>query len=195
MDEEKAAQLTDNELVSLSLENQGNFVVLVRRYHLKLFRYLKRISGFRDEDIEDLLQEVFLKTYLNLNDFDGDYKFSSWIYAIARNQAISAHRRQSVRPEGNAFSIDEEDAKSLVSGTDLLEEANSAQVKEVVVASLQNLDSKYRDVLVLKYLEGYDYREISDIIKRPVGTVGSLINQAKKLLKQEIVSNNKQLDI
>ncbi len=86
------ADKTDIELVRLTLTNQENFLYLVNRYDKKLLKFIQRISGLRLEDAEDLLQEVFIKVYQNLNDFDQDLKFSSWIYRIARNQAICYYR-------------------------------------------------------------------------------------------------------
>ena len=71
---------TDEELVILSLENQNIFAYLINRYQKKIARYIKRISGLSDDDIEDVLQDVFIKTYRNLNAFDSNLKFSSWLY-------------------------------------------------------------------------------------------------------------------
>jgi len=71
-------ELNDAELVALTLENQSYFIHIVNRYRAKLASYLRRISGLGPEDLEDVLQEVFIKIYLNLNDFDQDLKFSTW---------------------------------------------------------------------------------------------------------------------
>ena len=89
---------TDNELVKLSLDNSDHFSCLTSRYEDKLLHYIMRISKFRKEDAGDILQDVFVKTYYNLNDFDEKLKFSSWIYRIAHNQAVSEIRKRVVRP-------------------------------------------------------------------------------------------------
>ena len=68
-------QLNDQELVLLTLENQGYFAYLIDRYKAKLFRYIKRLSNVSNEEAEDILQDVFLKTYLNLNSFTTSLKF------------------------------------------------------------------------------------------------------------------------
>ena len=68
--------LSDEEMVNLALKSQENFVIVINRYKNKLFNYIRRITNIRDEDAEDLLQDIFLKVYLNLNDFDSDLKFS-----------------------------------------------------------------------------------------------------------------------
>jgi RNA polymerase sigma-70 factor, ECF subfamily len=134
-----------------------------------------------------LLQEIFLKVYLNLNDFDPRLKFSSWIYAVARNQVISSHRKLQVRAEGHAVSLDDEGAGKIILDFDIQESLDSALIKEKVMKVLDKLDRKYREILVLKFLEEKSYQEISDIIKKPIGTVGSMMNQAKKEFKAEFV--------
>src|SRR5665648_188700 len=85
---EDCSNMTDNELVKLSLDNPDHFFCLTKRYESKLLRYIMRISKFSHEDAEDVLQDVFIKTYYNLNEFDSELKFSSWIYRIAHNQTI-----------------------------------------------------------------------------------------------------------
>ncbi|MBU4536457.1 sigma-70 family RNA polymerase sigma factor [Patescibacteria group bacterium] len=84
---------TDGELVSLVLENSDYFLYLVRRYEQKLTRYIARISNLDKDDIEDVLQDIFIKVYKNLNGFDTSLKFSSWIYRITHNEVISNYRK------------------------------------------------------------------------------------------------------
>ena len=91
----------DEEIVAISLQRKEVFGVLVRRYEERLSRYLRRLGVFRKEDVEDVLQNVFLKAYRNLNAFDQRLKFSSWIYRIAHNETVSFFRARSVRPEGS----------------------------------------------------------------------------------------------
>ena len=105
--------LSDAELVKLSLANQNDFLYLVDRYKGKLMNYIRRLTNINDDDAEDILQEVFIKVYLNLNDFNADLKFSSWIYRITHNQVISNHRRLKARPEGYAVNIDDQAALGL----------------------------------------------------------------------------------
>lgn len=183
---EEIESLSDEEIVALTLKDQDNFVLIINRYKNKLFNYIRRITSIRDEDAEDLLQDIFLKVYLNLNDFDSGLKFSSWIYAIARNQVISNHRRLSVRAEGHSTNLEDESARKLDSNINIEKELDSKYLKDNVAKVLYSLNEKYREVLVLKFLEEKNYQEISDIIKKPVGTVGSLMNKAKSEFKKEL---------
>lgn len=178
--EQEEQNLSDENLAGLSLKNQKYFLFLVNRYQDKLKNYIRRLTNIREEDIEDLLQEIFIKVYVNLNDFDRDLRFSSWIYRIAHNQVISHHRKISVRPEGSAVSIDGSAALQLAADIDLNMNVDEAILKEEVAKVLRILDPSLREVLVLKFLEEKNYQEISDILKKPLGTVASLINRAKK---------------
>lgn len=184
MIQNECAEKTDEELVALTLKNQDFFSCLVERYEPKLMRYIRRISASTQEDAEDLLQDVFLKVYRNLNDFDPSLKFSSWIYRIAHNQVISNWRKSKTRPQVIKFEADEDFLKFIASDVDLAGDTERKFSGEEVREFLKRLDEKYREVLVLKFLEEKDYQEISDILEKPLGTVATLINRAKKQFKK-----------
>jgi RNA polymerase sigma-70 factor (ECF subfamily) len=183
---EEASKLSDEELVVLTLENQNYFLFIINRYKTKLFNYIRRISNFSPEDTEDLLQEIFLKIYLNLNGFNQDLKFSSWIYSIAHNQVISGYRKFKARPEGHAVNLNDNLAKNLISDLNITRSADLKILQKNIFKILDELEPEYREVLVLKFLEEKNYEEISDIIKKPMGTVASRINKAKLLFKEEL---------
>src|SRR3989339_817993 len=94
---------SDEELVGLAIKDQAVFLHIMNRYQAKLLYYIKRISGLSNDEAEDVLQDVFIKIYQNLNDFDIDLKFSSWAYRITHNQVISNFRKIQARPQTNAF--------------------------------------------------------------------------------------------
>ena len=187
---DEISRLSDTELVKLTLVNQDNFVYLVDRYKGKLSSYIKRLTNANNEDAEDILQEVFIKVYLNLNDFNKDLKFSSWIYRITHNQVISGHRKLKARPEGYAVDLDDQLAKSLAAEIDIKGQVDVKILQTTINQVLDKLDVKYRDVLVLKFLEEKSYQEISDILKKPLGTVASLMNKAKLEFKLEVARQN-----
>lgn len=178
---------TDAELVVLTLENSGFFAGIMKRYEARLLRFIRRISGVNIQDAEDVLQEVFIKVYKNLNAYDNTLKFSSWIYRITRNYVISEFRKKKAR--GEVYLIDEE-WNTFISDLNIEKELDKKINREVLLKVIDKIDIKYKEVLILKFLEERDYKEISDILKKPVGTVGTLINRAKKKLKQEIEKQN-----
>jgi RNA polymerase sigma-70 factor (ECF subfamily) len=193
LDKENCAEKTDEELVALTLKNQDFFSCLVDRYTDKLTRYIMRISASTREDAEDLLQEIFVKVYRNLNSFDADLKFSSWIYRIAHNQVISQWRKMKSRPQVIKFEADEDFLKFIAGEEDLALDTERKFAAAEVRALLEELDKKYKEVLVLKFLEGKDYKEISDILEKPLGTVATLINRAKKQFAKIISQKGEKL--
>ena len=173
---------TDNELVGMSLKDPDHFLCLSKRYEDKLLRYILRISKFSREDAEDVLQDVFIKTYYNLNGFDKELQFSSWIYRIAHNEAVSAIRKKVVRP---TIALEVEDLERFGDAFDMTKDIDNSFDRKYIDEALSKIDEKYREVLVLRFLDEKDYIEIADILKKPVSTVGNLILRGKKIFKEE----------
>lgn len=178
----------DNEdivLVQMTLENPAIYAELVKKYENKIINYIVRISGVRREEAEDIAQEIFLKAYQNLNAFDQKRKFSSWLFSIAHNETISYWRKN--KKELGKPDIEDEAIEYLLKDDfDISEKLDEKNMQEAVRKGISHLDFRYREVLQLRYLNEYSYEEISDIIRKPVNTVGTLINRAKKQLKKEM---------
>lgn len=185
---------TDEELVTKSLENSRNFSELVFRYQDKLAFFVKRRGKFSREDIEDILQNVFIKIYLNLNDFDTDLKFSSWAYRICYNELVSEYRKKSIREH---ISLDEDEESGIInfvaSEIDVPHLVHMSNFKNDFEKALNELPDKYREILSLRLLDEKDYEEISDILKQPIGTISSNILRGKKLLKEKLEHYNNQV--
>ena len=182
----KLDEKSDVELVRLTLEDQAVFACLIERYEHQLTVYVRRISNFCEEDIEDVLQDVFIKVYRNLNGFDRSLKFSSWIYRITRNEVISTFRKKSSRPQSFGGEAAEIILEKMASDLDTKKAVDTEYLQKNIYTILEKMDIKYKEVLVLRYLEEKDYNEISDILKKPVGTVSTLLNRAKKNFKKEL---------
>jgi RNA polymerase sigma-70 factor (ECF subfamily) len=174
---------TDADLVRLTLEDQTYFACIIERYEKKLMRYVLRITKIDPEDAQDVLQDVFIKVYTNLRSFDDGLKFSSWIYRITRNHVISLHRRAKARPQA-VYDPDELLLNSLASSFDIQDELDNDLLRERFNAVLNKIDRKYREVIVLQYFEEKSYREMSDILQKPEGTIATLVNRAKKQVKK-----------
>lgn len=184
---------SDTELGQLSLKDQQFFLYLMQRYEARLLRYIRRISNFDPDDAEDILQEVFIKIYNNLNGYDSNLKFSSWIYRITHNQVISHFRKQKARPQKVIWDLDQEFLNNLASEFDLNEFTDLKINQDLILKILENLDFKYKEILELRFLEDKSYSEISDILKKPSGTVATLINRAKKQFQKELARQNIKL--
>ncbi len=190
MEEKDCLNKKDVELVELSLKDSDYFLCIVKKYEDPLMRYIRRITNVSPEDAEDLLQEIFIKVYTNLNGFDSSLKFSSWIYRIAHNEVISNFRKTKVRPEKISPEINENILEKIKSDLNIEKEFDQKILKNKLLKIINQLDIKYKEVIVLKYLEDKSYEEISDIIKKPKNSVGTLINRAKKKLNNIIKNNN-----
>lgn len=183
---------SDNKLVERAKTNPDFFEPIVNRYWRRLFLFVKRTSFFSDEDTEDILQETFLKIYKSLNNFDPALSFSTWAYHICRNTIIDTIRRKQARPK--TVYIDETDAINLFrDATDTVRHIESKERYEKITSIIQSLPEKYREVLVLRFLEEKNYEEIMDIVEKPKGTVASLVNRGRKLL-MEAAHNQGLLD-
>lgn len=194
-DPDEIDKKTDEELVALTLEDENFYAILIERYEEKLARYVARISGGSKEDVEDVLQDVFVSAYKNLNDFDQDLKFSSWIYRIAHNKVISHFRKITARPKTVTYEGDTQLLNVLASDQDLVRDLEKKYTAVEVRSILDEMDERYREVLMLKFLEEKDYKEISDILEKPMGTVATLINRAKKQFREiseKSVKDNKE---
>ena len=185
------SDLTDEEIVARILHDRSYFEVIVERFEEKLTRYLRRLGVYVHEDRQDLLQEIFIKVYKNLYGFDRNLSFSSWIYRIAHNEVISWYRKKSVRPEGHLLP-DVDELFVFIPDTN----PNAEQLVDSVIdatslhGALKGLEGKYRDPIILRFFEYKEYDEISDILKIPIGTVGTLISRGKKKLHTLIQNQN-----
>ncbi len=175
----KAQSLSDEELVASSIKDGKFFTTLVGRYKEKFFYYLKSFTGFGSDEVEDVVQASFIKIYLNLNAFDGKLKFSSWAYRIVHNEAIDEMRRQKRRQATNISELDIPDETSLAQELDIKFE------KEKIVHVLSEIKEDYREVLILRFFEHKEYKEISDILKKPIGSVCTMVARAKKIFKDK----------
>lgn len=171
-------QLTDEDLAAKTLADQSYYYCLVERYENPLKRYIRRLTDISDSEIEDVLQNVLLKAYLNLNDFDSRLKFSSWLYRIAHNETISNYRKRQARHQDEQVAID--DQFDLVDNSSIEVNFDIKLTKAQLARVLKKMSEKYREVLILKFLEEKSYEEISDILQKPMGTIATLVNRAKK---------------
>lgn len=185
--QEDACSLTDEEVVHFAIEDKEKFAILIERYAQKLMRYLTRLGVSVHEDREDIFQNAFLNAYRHLESFDTTLSFSSWIYRIVHNEAMSFFRRKKARPEvvlgteGDLFLFALRDESADTSAA--TERRLSAHE---LSRALDELSQKYRDILVLRFFEERSYGEISDILKIPVGTVSTMIHRARRALRARL---------
>lgn len=178
--------LTDEDLAKKSVEDTVYFGELVTRYEPVLFRYVRRRSSASKEDIEDILQNSFIKMYRNINDFDTSLRFSSWAYRICHNELIDWYRKQKRSPEIMVSSNDEDIFTNIAGDMNIEKEAIEKEFKKEISAVIEKLDPKYKEAVILRFFEDKSYEEISDILQIPPGTVAIRISRAKKILENTL---------
>jgi len=186
---------SDNELVEIvRKKDPDRYKEIIDRYQGKLFAYLYRLIGEREE-AEDLLQDVFIKAFRNLHSYDTERKFSSWIYRIAHNEAVNHIKRKSLKKFiywDNITST--KDKLETASADEGIEDSwIRKETNEEVEAAIKRLPLKYRQVLLLRYYSDKSYEEIGEILGKPVNTVGTLIKRAKTKLSGELKGMEKEL--
>ena len=183
-------EMDDRELVDLVFQDKEFFGVLIRRYESRLIKYVTRIAGGNKEAVEDIVQNIFIKAYVNINSFKKTERFGSWLYGIAHNECIDNWRKYK-KHAGNVSLESNEELLAILASDEDLEQALVIKDRENGIRNLlDRLPIKFREVLVLRYLEDKDYVEIGSILKKPTSTVGTLLRRAKNKFKQ-ILSENK----
>jgi len=177
--ENNLPNLSDEQLVEkIRSENSELYAEIVRRYQQALYRYLRYLTN-QPAEAEDLVQDVFIKAYRNLFGFDTRRKFSSWVYRIAHNVGVNYLKKSARRKDVSLKYLD----IATPAPDDCSEDQLTRQeTKRKIQKSLKELKPKYRDPLVLYYFEDKSYQEISDILRVPMGTVGTLISRGKGIL-------------
>lgn len=177
---------TDEQLVAQAARDKECFLYLMERYQDKIQRYVLKISGLPWESVQDLTQNIFVKVYTHLDTFDTNKKFSSWIYRIARNETINFWLYSQRRKTEN-WDISGASQSFISDGRNLENDVYQKINNERLVKTFANLDEKYQEVIAMNYLEGKSYQEISRELEKPVATIGTLLNRARKLLRYELL--------
>ena len=182
----QAIELTDEQIAKKvqegDLESYGE---LIKRYEPKMLRYARKFLF--TNTAEDMVQEVFLKAYQNIQSFKTELRFSPWLYRIAHNEFINQIKKRG--RENLSFFDPDTLFPHPIAADNPAEELNTEQTRKMLDSYLDGLDTKYREVLVLYFLEELSYREISDVLKVPIATVGVRIKRAKEALKNSYEKN------
>jgi RNA polymerase sigma-70 factor, ECF subfamily len=164
------------------------FGELITRYEQKLCRYGRRFLG-RSDDITDMVQDVFIKAYTNLQSFDRAGRFSPWIYRIAHNTFINELRRQS--RFRRFFDLDTEALlPTLIAPESSLDTVLAKENTTLIELHLARLKPNDREIITLAYFEELSYEAISDILHIPISAVGVRLHRAKARLKALLPSNH-----
>lgn len=168
--------MTDEELIVKIRTNPDDYRQIILRYQKKLARYVYYLVGNQDE-IDDVVQNVFIKAYVNLNGFNEKKKFSSWLFRIAHNEAVNHLKK-------NKKTLAFDEKIEIETGKNIDDELEKKELEKIINHCLDKIPLNYREILVLYYFEDLSYEEISDSLKVPLGTVAVRLSRAKKYLKK-----------
>ena len=184
--------LSDHELIAAAKAGDENaFAEIVSRYKNPITNFLYRFLNDYEEAV-DLAQETFVRVYFALDRYHTDFAFSTYIYRIATNLAISEIRkrkRRSLLSLTGLFQSRDDDAVEFqppdtrpLQDTNLEEDERS----KVIAKAIETLPPKYRLPIVLRDVEGKSYEEVAAILELGLGTTKSRINRGRGLLKEKL---------
>ena len=178
--------LTDGELILGAIAGSGEgFEELVRRYQRPIVSYVYRMVGDQDSAL-DVTQEVFIKVYNSLERYSPEYKFSTWLYRIARNAAIDHLRRNSVQTQ----SIEAENADGSYQiqiesrGPSPEQDRERSEWRTEIESVVHCLPPAYRDLILLRHGKDMSYDEIAEVTALPLGTVKNRLFRAREMMRE-----------
>jgi len=167
----------DRPLIELAQKGDKNaYGQLVLRYQKRIFRFILGILG-RKEMTEDIVQDAFVKGYLDLNDFEANRPFYPWIATIARNLALNQIKR--FERERPISEFDDLLVEKIESPSNPLDEFVEHENERRLFKSIMSLPIQYRTVFILRTMEDLSYEEISKYLNISVGTVDSRLHRAR----------------
>jgi RNA polymerase sigma-70 factor (ECF subfamily) len=180
-------KLTDLEIIESILRgNQSDFNLIIDRYKNRAFSMLRRTLN-NDLDAEEVLQDSFVKVYFGLKNFRKDSKFSTWLYRIVYNCAMTKLSSKTRKIEMSTISIDDGIHLEIASQNF---DGDSGSFSEVLTLLVEKLPPKYSAVIDLFYKEELNCEEISNIMGESVSNVKVLLHRARNMLKELIEKNN-----
>jgi RNA polymerase sigma-70 factor (ECF subfamily) len=171
--------------------DDGSFDLLLSRHGAGVLRFIVKMTGADKAHAEDLLQEIFMKVIERRKNYDPAHKFSTWLYSIARNHCIDFLRTERYRKHSSLdapLSMEEEGGAVVIdivrSGDrDQEERAFDLEVKELIDMGVRSLKEEFREVFLLREVEGLSFEEIAVVTESPLGTVKSRLRYAYKGLR------------
>ncbi|MDE6623747.1 MAG: RNA polymerase sigma factor [Alistipes sp.] len=175
----------DCRLVELVLGgDDAAFEYLFNRYRDAIHRlFVQRLGGVND--VDDLLQETFVKVYINLHRYSAEYTFGQWVYTIARNTFIDFMRRRQ-----EDLPIDERFSSPAATTPTPEESVINLQQRTQIENCLDRLAPRYRRLIVMRFFEEYSYEEIAAKLELPLGTVKTQIHRAREQMCRLIVKGD-----
>lgn len=177
---------TDLELIAAARRGEAEAVEeLLARHEKQIFRFGLRMCG-SEEDARDVLQETLVAAFKNLPEFRGDAELSTWLYQIARSFCTKSRRLRAGEPT-RKDSVDAPEVRALESVAPTPDEvAHAREIGDVLQAAIRALPEHYREVIVLKDVEGLSAEEVAQVLGQDVAAVKSRLHRARMELRASI---------
>lgn len=185
----------DRELIKLAQQGeQKAFTALMERYGKGLLVHIaEQLSGYdmngteMAEEPEDICMEAFHKAFANINNYNPDYEFSTWLYNIGRNTAIDYSRKRRIAMEAGLSSKESPSLANYGSPKNSPEDKMiSNQEYSRLLGYIEELDEKYRSVARMRFINEYAYEEIAQKLNLPLNTVRTRVKRAKEQLAKKV---------
>lgn len=180
------SSLQDEVYVNKALEgNQRAYQQLTEKYRRPLeYHVMKMVK--ESEQVEDLVQEAFIKAFKNLDSYNSSYAFSTWLYRITTNHTIDYLRKKKLKTTSIDKPIKTREGEMSFELPDEQAETDRTiirkQRKKIITHAINNLPEKYRQVIEMRHIEELSYQEIADELDLPLGTVKAHIFRAREML-------------
>jgi RNA polymerase sigma-70 factor (ECF subfamily) len=182
----------DDEDIITTVQNGSadHYDCIIERYEQKLLAYVIRFVKNPDE-ARDIVQNVFMKSLNNIESFDTEKKFSSWIYRIAHNETMNWFTRhnQTKMVSIEDISATKDQLEMADASQTALDEWFQIELRDEMADALEQLPEQYAEILRMKYFEDRSYKEIAQILDKPISSVGTLLRRAKKRLLTIVVES------
>ena len=171
--------------------NSAAFDTLFARHSDAIYAMLLKFTGNSD-DVDDLIQEAFMKAYLKIGLYDPKYDFGAWIYTIARNTFVDFSRSRksnALNPQNLSPEIDNTAQSSSPTPEDYI---INAQQRAQIERYISMLPKDYRQLFELRFLDEYSYEEIAEKLDMKLGTVKTRIFRVRNMMCRLITEGEEQ---
>ncbi len=185
----EATRATDEELVAAILDGEAAlYTDLVQRYQGRLVNYLNRFL-FNVDESQELSQEVFLKVYRALDRYNPRYRFSTWLFRVAKNAAIDLLRKRRLKlvPMQRVGVYGETREREFPSEErDPYQVLRNLERRDAIGAAIDSLTDEYRELIQLRHFAEMTYEEIAEFKGMPLGTVKNKLFRGRRVLKARL---------
>lgn len=191
----KKEQTDEESMIKFQDGDAGAFDVLLHRHSAGVLRFIMKILRVSNSQAEDLLQEVFLKVIEHRKKYDSKQKFTTWLYALARNRCIDYLRVEKYRRHTSldaSLSTEEGDGYAVIdivksNERNQEDRAMDKEIRKMLDKGVRDLKGEYREVFLLREVEGLSLKEVADIVEAPLSTVKSRLRYAYQNLREVFI--------